>query len=131
MAKPMKKKNGNAKIIIFYVALFLAIALALTFVLNQQDTEEPPEYGDVVRYFQLDLVKTFSVTSDGVITLEVYEDYEIPEAPKETAAESESATAESESASAESESVAETQTEEATTQVVTFDNEAKAVIKDP
>ena len=127
----MKKKNGNAKIIIFYVALFLAIALALTFVLNQNDTEEPPEYGDVVRYFQLDLVKTFSVTSDGVITLEVYNDYEIPEAPKETTAESESATAESESATAESETTEEAPTESATTQVVTFDNEAKAVIKDP
>ena len=78
----MKKKNGNFKIIIFYVALFLAIVLALTFMFNQNSEEEPPQYGDIVEYFQKDLVKEFTVTSDNVIMLEVYTDYkEVPATP--------------------------------------------------
>ena len=125
----MKKKNGNAKIIIFYVTLFLAIALALTFMLNQSQEEEQPEYGDIVRYFQLDLVKEFTVTSDGIITLQVYDDYEIPEVNNESSAETEAAT--EEGATDASAETAETKETEASTESVTYDSSAKAVIKDP
>ena len=70
----MKKKNGNFKVIIFYIILFVAIILALTFMFNSKE-EEQPKYGDIVEYFQKDLVKEFTITSDNIITLKVYEDY--------------------------------------------------------
>ena len=77
----MKKKNGNFKVILFYIALFLAIILALTFLFNTQKTEKP-QYSDVVEYFQKDVVHDFELTNDGVITLHVYTDYMNAE-PKE------------------------------------------------
>ena len=73
----MKKKNSNFKIIIFYIALFLAIVLALTFMFNGQSAETPPKYGDILDYFQKDLVKEFTVSEDNIITMTVYEDYAI------------------------------------------------------
>ena len=90
----MKKKNGNFKIIIFYVALFLAIVLALTFMFNNKQQDTKPKYGDIVEYFQKDIVKTFTITSNNVIKLEVYEDYTIipPKAEGETDAVTENAT---------------------------------------
>ena len=95
----MKKKNGNFKIIIFYIVLFLAIVLALTFMFNQNSEEEPPQYGDIVEHFQKDLVKEFTVSSDNIIILEVYTDYEeIPAIPPTTAESESSAESESESA---------------------------------
>ena len=72
----MKKKNSNFKVIIFYIVLFVAIILALTFMFSSEK-EEQPKYGDIVEYFQKDVVKEFKITSDNVITLVVYEDYEI------------------------------------------------------
>ena len=68
----MKKKNGNLKIIIFYVAIFLAIVLVLTLLSNKKDKEELPQYKDIVEYFRDDRVKEFTITSDNLITLEVY-----------------------------------------------------------
>ena len=71
----MKKKNGNFKIIVFYIALFLAIVLALTVMFNNKQGEEPPKYGDIVEYFQRDIVHDFEITSDGIIKLNVYKNY--------------------------------------------------------
>ena len=89
----MRKKNGNFKIIVFYIALFLAIVLALTFMFNNKKGEEPPKYGDIVEYFQNDLVKEFTVTSNNIITLTVYDDYTVvaPKVEGESEAESENA----------------------------------------
>ena len=76
----MRKKNGNFKIIIFYIALFLAIVLALTFMFNNKQNDPPPKYGNIVEYFQRDIVHDFEITSDGTITLYVYSDYKtVPE----------------------------------------------------
>ncbi len=75
----MKKKNSNLKVIVFYIALFLAIILALTFLFNSQE-EAKPQYSDVVEYFQRDVVHDFELTSDGVIKLNVYTDYMTPAA---------------------------------------------------
>ena len=36
----MKKKNGNLKIIIFYIAIFLAIVLVLALMFNNKEKEE-------------------------------------------------------------------------------------------
>ena len=96
----MKKKNGNFKIIIFYVALFLAIVLALTFMFNQKEEKKQPTYGDIINYFQLDLVKSFTVTSDNIITLEVYTDYTVI-SPDGATSESETATGETSEATGE------------------------------
>ena len=74
------KKNSNFKIIIFYIALFVAIALALTFMFNNSSTATPPKYGDIVNYFQKDLVKEFTISEEDVITMTVYTDYSsVPE----------------------------------------------------
>ncbi|MBE6534528.1 MAG: hypothetical protein E7678_06140, partial [Ruminococcaceae bacterium] len=97
----MKKKNGNLKIIIFYIALFLAIVLALTFMFNKNNGEVPPKYGDIIEYFQKDIVKDFTVTSDDVITLTIYEDYTI--VPPLTEGETEAPTVEGETTENETE----------------------------
>ena len=74
------KKNSNFKIIIFYIALFVAIALALTFMFNNSSSATPPKYGDIVNYFQKDLVKEFTISEEDVITMTVYTDYSsVPE----------------------------------------------------
>ena len=91
----MKKKNGNFKVIIFYIVLFAAIILALTFMFNNKE-EEQPKYGDIVEYFQKDLVKEFKITSDNVITLVVYEDYTETPAKKPDTQGTESETTEKE-----------------------------------
>ena len=130
----MKKKNGNFKILIFYVALFLAIVLALTFMFNKKEGEEPPTYGDIVEYFQKDIVKTFTVTSDNVIKLEVYEDYTI--IPPTAESENDETNGET-SASTENESTAESTdsaTQEAETDyTITLEDDptkSKTVIND-
>ena len=68
----MKKKNGNLKIIIFYVAIFLAIVIALAFLFNNGQKAEEKTYGDIVQYFENDQVKYFEISSDNLLTLEVY-----------------------------------------------------------
>ena len=68
----MKKKSGNFKIIIFYIVLFLAIVLAFTFMFNSSKEEEKT-YSDIVEAFKQDIVKEFTVTSDNVIYLTVYD----------------------------------------------------------
>ena len=109
----MKKKNSNSKIIIFYIALFMAIVLILTVMFNNKNGQEPKQYGDIVEYFQKDIVKDFKVTSDNVITLNVYTDYEIVAPKDEITAETEGSTEASTETSAEAstETSAETSTE--------------------
>ena len=68
----MKKKNSNIKIIIFYVILFAAIVLALTFMFNQE-SEEKVTYSDIVDYFKNDDVAEFVVTKDNEIIMRVFE----------------------------------------------------------
>ena len=114
----MKKKNGNLKIIICYVAIFLAIVLALTFMFNQKEEKKQPTYGDIINYFQLDLVKSFTVTSDNIITLEVYTDYTVI-SPDGATSESEAATGETSEA-----------TGEANAQSLTNTAKGKVVIND-
>ena len=77
MKNKNKNRHSNSKIIIIYIALFLAIVLALTFMFNNKRGEDPKKYGEIVKYFQQDVVKEFTVTSDNYITLVVYEDYTI------------------------------------------------------
>ncbi|MBR0449965.1 MAG: ATP-dependent zinc metalloprotease FtsH [Clostridia bacterium] len=105
----MKKKNGNLKIIIFYIVLFAAIVVALTFMFNNSSGKTPPQYSDIVEYFQKDLVKEFTVSSDNVITMEVYTEYtEAPSAPQAetTAPEAETTAPEAETTAPEAETTA-------------------------
>ena len=81
----MKKKNGNLKIIIFYIAIFLAIVLVLALMFNNKEKEEPPQYRDIVEYFKDDRVKEFTISSDNLITLEVYGVKAPTEAPSDNA----------------------------------------------
>ena len=81
----MKKKNGNLKIIIFYIAIFLAIVLVLALMFNNKEKEEPPQYRDIVEYFKDDRVKEFTISSDNLITLEVYGVKAPAEAPSDNA----------------------------------------------
>ena len=81
----MKKKNGNLKIIIFYIAIFLAIVLVLALMFNNKEKEEPPQYRDIVEYFKDDRVKEFTISSDNLITLEVYGVKTPAEAPSDNA----------------------------------------------
>ena len=81
----MKKKIGNLKIIIFYIAIFLAIVLVLALMFNNKEKEEPPQYRDIVEYFKDDRVKEFTISSDNLITLEVYGVKAPAEAPSDNA----------------------------------------------
>ena len=82
-----KKKNSNIKIIIFYIALFLAIVVALTFMFNQKKEDKNPTYGQIVEYFKNDQVKTFTISSDNVIKLEYYPLKDVDKTPSEDSAE--------------------------------------------
>ncbi len=66
------KKNSNIKIIIFYVLLFAAIILVLSFMFNQPD-QEAITYSDVVGYFKDDKVAEFMVDNDNYIEITLYE----------------------------------------------------------
>ena len=78
-----KKKNGNIKVIIFYIAIFLAIVIVLAIMFNQKKEDKNPTYGQIVEYFQNDQVKTFTVSSDNVIKLEYYPLKDTAESPNE------------------------------------------------
>jgi ATP-dependent Zn protease len=65
------KKNSNSKIIIFYIILFAAVILALSFMFGQSNAEEVT-YGDVVKYFQNDQVAEFTVDNSNYIEMQVY-----------------------------------------------------------
>ena len=88
-----KKKNGNIKIIIFYIALFLVIVVALTVMFNQKKEDKNPTYGQIVEYFKNDQVKTFTISSDNVIKLEYYPLKEVDKTPSEDSTETEIAPA--------------------------------------
>ena len=64
------KKNSNLKIIIFYIVLFAAVILALSFMFNQKD-EPQLVYSDIVNYFKNGEVTEFVVSNDDVITMKV------------------------------------------------------------
>ena len=64
------KKNNNLKIIIFYVVLFAVVILALSFMFNQQDTEDIT-YSDVVNYFKNDQVVEFVIDDKNYIEMKV------------------------------------------------------------
>ena len=122
----MKKKNGNLKIIIFYIVLFAAIVVALTFMFNNSSNTTPPQYSDIVEYFQKDLVKEFTVSSDNVITMEVYTEF--TEAPSASQDGSQSNTPEAETTAPDAETTApdtETTAPEAETNAVTITDGSK------
>ena len=52
------KKNSNFKIIIFYIILFAAVILALSFMFNQNG-EDKVTYSQIVDYFKKDMVAEF------------------------------------------------------------------------
>ncbi|MBQ5633675.1 MAG: hypothetical protein IIV11_02185 [Clostridia bacterium] len=66
------KKNSNFKIIIFYIILFAAVILALSFMFNQ-NREEKVTYSQIVDYFKSDRVAEFVVDDDFYIEMKVYE----------------------------------------------------------
>ena len=66
------KKNSNLKIIIFYIVLFAAVILALSFMFNQQDTPDVT-YSDIVDYFKNDQVAEFYVDNENYIEMKVFE----------------------------------------------------------
>ena len=66
------KKNSNLKIIIFYIILFAAVILALSFMFNQNG-EEKVTYSQIVDYFKSDRVAEFVVDDDFYIEMKVYE----------------------------------------------------------
>ncbi len=66
------KKNSNIKIILFYVALFVVVIVALSFMFSQKDAEEPI-YSDIVGYFANDQVAEFVVDKNNVIEITLYE----------------------------------------------------------
>ena len=64
------KKNSNLKIIIFYIALFIAVILLLSFMFNGSQ-EDDLGYSNVVGYFKNDQVTEFVVDNDNVIEMKV------------------------------------------------------------
>ena len=64
------KKNSNLKIIIFYIVLIAAVILALTFMFNPKE-EEQPGYSDIVSYFKDGRVTEFVVGNDNVLTMKL------------------------------------------------------------
>ena len=66
------KKNSNLKIIIFYIILFAAVILALSFMFNQ-NREDKVTYSQIVDYFKSDRVAEFVVDDDFYIEMKVYE----------------------------------------------------------
>ena len=66
------KKNSNFKIIIFYIVLFAAVILALSFMFNQ-NSEEKVTYSQIVDYFKKDMVAEFVVDDDFYIEMKVYD----------------------------------------------------------
>ena len=66
------KKNSNFKIIIFYIILFAAVILALSFMFNKNG-EDKVTYSQIVDYFKSDRVAEFVVDEDFYIEMKVYE----------------------------------------------------------
>ena len=64
------KKNSNLKIIIFYVALFAVVIIALSVMFAQQDTANIT-YSDVVNYFKNDQVVEFVIDNENYIEMKV------------------------------------------------------------
>ncbi len=67
------KKNGNLKIIIFYVVLFVAIIFALSMMFKDTQSENVT-YSEIVNHFKNDHVYEFVVDKNNNITMVVYGD---------------------------------------------------------
>ncbi len=67
------KKNGNLKIIIFYVVLFVAIIFALSMMFKDTQSENVT-YSEIVNHFKNDRVYEFVVDKNNNITIVVYGD---------------------------------------------------------
>ena len=65
------KKNSNSKIIIFYIILFAAVIIALSFMFGQNN-DEKVTYGDVIGYFQDDQVAEFTIDNSNYLEMQVY-----------------------------------------------------------
>ena len=64
-------KKNNFKILLLYFVLIAGIIFALSFMFNQTP-KDVPTYGDVIEYFQKDIVREFVVDKDNRITMTVY-----------------------------------------------------------
>ena len=66
------KKNSSAKIVLFYIILFVVVIVALS-MMFKNGTGEKITYGQVVDYFKSDRVAEFVVDKDYYIEMLVYE----------------------------------------------------------
>ena len=66
------KKNSSAKIVLFYIILFVVVIVALS-MMFKDGTGEKITYGQVVDYFKSDRVAEFVVDKDYYIEMLVYE----------------------------------------------------------
>ncbi len=64
--------KGNFKVIILYLALILAIVLAVSALFGPTKTEKMM-YDDIVEYFKTDSVHSFTVSQKNLLTLKVYD----------------------------------------------------------
>ena len=76
----MKTKKSNFGVVIFYLLLFGAIILALTFLFTKKDETEKIEYSQIVDYFKDDQVKSFVIDNSDNIVLQVYDAEKLAEA---------------------------------------------------
>jgi cell division protease FtsH len=65
------KKNSSAKIVIFYIILFVAVIVALSMLFKDGDSEKLT-YGQIIEYFKQDQVAEFVVDNDYYIDMLVY-----------------------------------------------------------
>ena len=66
------KKNSSAKIVLFYIILFVVVIVALS-MMFKNGTGEKITYGQIVDYFKSDRVAEFVVDKDYYIEMLVYE----------------------------------------------------------
>ena len=65
--------KNNFKVILFYVALIAIIFVAVFVMLGSPSNQEDVIFSDIMQYFKDDQVKTFEISNENVITLEVYD----------------------------------------------------------
>ena len=80
----MKTKKSNFGAVIFYLVLFAAIILAMTFLFTKKEEAEKIEYSQIINYFKDDQVKSFIVDNKDNIVLQVYDKEALDEAIKAT-----------------------------------------------
>ncbi|MBP3315528.1 MAG: ATP-dependent zinc metalloprotease FtsH [Clostridia bacterium] len=66
------KKNSSAKIVLFYIVLFVVVIVALSMLFKNGNSEKMT-YGQIVDYFKNDRVAEFVVDNDYYIEMLVYE----------------------------------------------------------